>query len=139
MEKSDWERVEKALYGVFGSVELSVDGAVVSFLRVQIKNRLEIMTYVNGTLCGTWFSKKNNLPESAYLRERAKHIYTKKFRANVKVHKALNMKKSQIDEKCIYLTPFWTSVSTIRKQYESKFKSIKILKINGIGEEHELL
>ena len=55
MTKNEWKRVEDDLEGMFGIVKMLVDGHMVTFQKKQIsKNKLGIMTYVDGWYRGRW-------------------------------------------------------------------------------------
>lgn len=132
MTKEEWKQVDDKLSGLFGSVEMLVDGHTVTFQRQRVgKNQLGIMTFVDGHYKGAW---KEGDPEFKYLRMVAKSLYSpKKLKEFEKIYGKRQWKtvKDRWDKKYIYGTPVWFSVSGIRKQYEKTFKDIKLLMING--------
>ncbi|MDP3284740.1 MAG: hypothetical protein Q8M56_09975 [Desulfobacterales bacterium] len=145
MNKAEWKLVTDALAGVYGRVELEVDGFEVALHRGQIsKNRLTIMTYVNGQFLGKWFSDAA-CREGDFLRPTSQYIYPRKLRNDMKRLRKRSLKKMcdkaflgsghapdiDYDKTIKSRSPFWGSVSTIRKHYEKTFKSIKLIKING--------
>ncbi len=140
MTKEEWKKIEKALSGIFGMVELFVDGHRISFHKKQIgKNRLGIMTYVDGRYRGKW---EKDDPETRYLRcvvkavwkkseiERIKKLYGKRDYKNV---------KAIYEKTYTYCDPFWFSVGGIRRHYERTFKDIKLVAINGKAVEEKTL
>lgn len=132
MTKEEWKRVEDKLSGLFGSVELLVDGYTVSLQRQMVgKNRLGIMSFVNGHYKGAW---KEGDPEFKYLRVITRAFYSSKFLKDLeKIYgkRQWKLEKNRFDKKCTYHSPVWFSVSGIRKQYEKTFKNIKLVEVNG--------
>ncbi|MFA5248860.1 MAG: hypothetical protein WC415_06655 [Patescibacteria group bacterium] len=132
MTKDDWKRVEDSLSGLWGSVEMLVDGHTVSFYKKQIeKNRLGIMTYVDGWYRGKWSTDD---PEIKYLRHVEKSIWTNKEIEKMKKiygKRQWNRVKDKYDQKIASVSPLWPSVSSICRYYEKAFKSIKLVEING--------
>lgn len=143
MTKAEWQLVTDALSGVFGRVELEVDGFEVALHRCQIsKDRLGIMTYVNGQFLGKWIGADTGCRESEFFRPTTRYLHSLKFRKLLKkiskgIRKAGVSSPGKITAKgydAVHKsnTPFWQSVSGIRKHYEKTFKEIKLIKINGV-------
>ncbi len=135
MNREEWDRVEQALSGVFGRIRLKVDGREVTFRRGLItKNRLGIMTYVDGTFKGAWMLPSHEAPESMFLRPQSRFVYTQKERKRFKRIRKKTLKELKIDpdKKMHSFTPFWNSVGSIRKHYERTFKDIQLLETGGI-------
>jgi hypothetical protein len=131
MNKSEWKLVTDALSGVYDRVELEVDGFEISLHRCQkAKNRLAIMTYVNGQFLGKWFSDAA-CREGDFLRPTIKHLYPLKLRKSFKKTNKRHGTSIDYDAVIKSRSPFWGSVSAIRKHYEKTFKNIKLKKING--------
>ena len=132
MTKDEWKKVDDALSGMYGFVELLVDGYEVEFHKKQVdKTSLKIMTYVNGWFRGKWTEED---PEIKYLRRVEKSLWKK---SEVEKMKKLYGKrewkkvKAKYEKKYSYYTPYWLSVTGIRRHYEKTFKDIKLVKING--------
>jgi hypothetical protein len=132
MTKDEWKLVENALAGMFGNVELLVDGHKVSFYKKQIgKNTLGIMTFVDGFFRGKWTKED---PEIHYLRPVEKAIWKRKQIEELKKvygKRQWAKVKTKYEEKYVYYTPLWFAVSSIRRHYEKTFKDIELAKING--------
>lgn len=130
MKKEDWAYVEEVLSGLYGSVDLKVDGAVITLQRRLIKkNQLGILTYVNGWIKGIWTDIEAGHPETQYLRPVSKLIYNAKERATLKKASKKTLKSLVIDPDARhnYVSLYWHSVSSIRKHYEKTFKSIELI------------
>lgn len=130
MKKEDWDFVDKALSGTFGSIDLRVDGAVVTFQRkITRKNQLGIVTYVNGWFKGIWLDLKAGHPETQHLRLCSRLLHSAKSRDLMKQlsKKRLKEMKFDPDARIHYVSFCWHSVSSIRKHYEKTFKSIELV------------
>ncbi len=136
MTKEEWALLEKALSGVFGSVELEVDGRRVSFERCLItKNRLGCMTYVDGKFNGVWLLAGRGHAESKYLQSRSRYLHTPKQRNEMKKmgKRFLTKYDWDPDKKIVQLDPIWPSGAAIRRYYQKTFTAIKLTKVNGVA------
>ena len=109
MTKEEWEKVEGVLSGIYGYVELLVDGHKVSFHRTQI------MTYVDGWYRGKWTGDD---PETQYLRPVEKSVWKpKEIEKMKKIYGKWQWKqvRHEYEKKYTYCDPFWLSVSGIRQ------------------------
>jgi len=136
LTKEEWARVEKALSGVFGFATMRVDGYEVTFHRVRVgKNRLAIVTYVNGEFKGSWGLPDKEFPEQKFLRPASRFIYKPSQRAKLKKLPKRILKEWgdcwQPDEKFHYFDPTWPSTNAIRRHYEKTFNSIELIKAIG--------
>lgn len=133
MTKEEWKKIEETLSGVFGSVELMVNGHVVTFQRQRMsKNQLGTMTFVDGHYKGAW---REGDEEAKYLRVVKRSLYSKKKLdelAKIYGKRQWKKEKDKYDKKYTFMVPVWFSVSGIRKHYEKMFKDIKLIKINGV-------
>lgn len=81
MTKEDWEKVEKALGGLYGFAKLTVDGREIQFQRQLVdKNKLGIVTYIDGHFLGAWIMGTEEHPEQKFLRKIEKFVYPEKLR-----------------------------------------------------------
>jgi hypothetical protein len=124
MTNEQWKELDQSLSGLFGKAELMVDGFRVSLYRERItKNRLGIVTYINGQWKGAWIVYPDKHPESRLLNHRTRRAYKKNhFKGTPKSL----LKKYNIDpdRKIHHLDITWNSVASIRRQYEARFKKI---------------
>lgn len=134
MTKEDWERIEKALGGLYGYAKLTVDGREVQFQRELVaKNNLGIVTYVDGHWMGAWISASNEHPEQQFLRKIEKFVYPAKTRKSWKKLSKRRQKEWGLDpdKKGHYFSPIWPSVSAIRRHYQKTFTSIELIEVVG--------
>ena len=140
MTKDEWKRVDDALSGYAGIVELNVDGTPVQFEWSFItKNKLGVTTFVNGKWEGKWClpdfddDNHNDHPEKKYLRPVKRFRWFKKSRDAMRKmgKKYLKRKGWDPDEKYISYSLIWSGADAIRRHYEKTFKDIKLVKING--------
>ncbi|MDY0212577.1 MAG: hypothetical protein RBR06_06190 [Desulfuromonadaceae bacterium] len=132
--REQWQRVEEALSGVFGRVDLMVDGRKVTFeRRLVAENRLGIMTYINGELKGCWTNPNEQHDEQRYLRERSCLFYSKKDRNYLKKlgKLTLNRMKVDADRRYEWYDQIWTRAGAIRRHYEKTFTSIELIEAIG--------
>lgn len=137
MTKEEWKKVEDALAGLFGSVEMQVDGHRIKFVKTQVgKTRLEIMTYVDGWYRGEW---KEADPEYRYLRQVTRNLFPPKIRKGyLKLgRKFLKEHNIDVDIKFNYATPLWNNFVLIRRHYEKNFTSIELVEINEVAVEKD--
>lgn len=136
MTKEEWELVENALSGIYGSVELEVDGRMVTFERCLVaKNRLGIMTYIDGGFKGLWLFTEKGHPESKYLQPKSRYQYKLKDRNEMKKlgKKFLTKYGYEPEKKLEHLSPIWLNGAAIRRHYQKTFSDIKLTKVNGVG------
>jgi hypothetical protein len=140
LTKEEWARVEEALSGIYGVVNLRVDEFQVTFQRRLIsKNRLGIVVYVGGEMKGTWFGdEKPDCPEQRYLYPHSRYVYTAKSRAaQKKLIKKWGKRFSKEcgqgdpDQKTVCYKPFWPSATAIRRHYQKTFTSIELIEVVG--------
>ena len=85
LSKEEWARVEKALSGYYGIVKMQIDCREVAFQRQMAgKNRLTIVTYVDGSLKGAWVGSQNEHQEQRYLRPVSKFAFKPESRKRLK-------------------------------------------------------
>jgi len=134
MTKEDWGKVEKALSGTYGHAVIQVDGREVYFQRGLVtKNRLGIVTYIDGQWKGAWISGKEEYPEQKYLRPATRFMHSAKRRAEFKKwpKRIQKLFAYDVDEKLHYYDLIWPSVTAIRRHYEKTFQSIELVKVLG--------
>lgn len=135
MKKEEWDKVEKALSGYYGHASLKVDGRKITFQRQLVsKNRLGIVTFVDGEFKGIWCFGDKPSPETVYMRHHEKFKYTAGARREMKKFSKARLKALGYDpnEKRISITPFWPNVATIRRYYEKTFSDIRLLEADGV-------
>lgn len=138
MTREEWQRVEKALSGIYGKAELMVDGNNISFVRELVSNnKLGIVAYVNGRWEAKWFSARTEYPEQRFLRREERFLHKPKLRAEIKKHvkrygrrflKEINLDP---DQKYVRFSPIWPNVTAIRRYYEKNFASIELIEVIG--------
>lgn len=134
MTKEDWQKVEKALTGTYGFAKLQVDGREAHFQRELVtKNRLGIVTYIDGQWKGVWISAKEEYPEQKYLRKIEKYAWTPAQRAELKKWPKKMLKKYGYDpdKKRHYFSLIWPSANAIRRHYQKTFTSIELVEVVG--------
>lgn len=134
MKKEQWQQVEEKLAGYIGTVQLVVDGYTVTFAKEMVsKNKLGIVTYVNGEWKGVWLSPSKPCPEQQFLRPTVKNVYPAKYRAGMTKARRKLLKEMNIDpdQKWHGFDLIWSSVATIRRHYEKTFKSIELVEVEG--------
>lgn len=129
MNKEEWEKVEKSLFGCFEKVVLLIDGLEVTVVvepYMALKNVFTV--YVNGSLKGKWLS------EDCEERRRFYQKHTKNLLSR-KDQKRLAREKKAIRDavgKTTYdwYTPYWTSFKSMKAHFIKNNKSIELVKIN---------
>jgi hypothetical protein len=136
MTADEWKKVEEALSGYMGIVDLNVEGTPIQFRRGLVaKNRLGIVTFVCGKWEGKWMmpDNKNEHPEKRYLRPVWRFSWKREARKMLKKMSKRQLKRMGYDpdEKYLAYSLIWSSAATIRRHYEKTFKNIKLVEING--------
>ncbi|MDW7643424.1 MAG: hypothetical protein SCI25_00110 [Desulfuromonadales bacterium] len=136
MTKEDWDKVEKALSGIYGMAGVKADEFEVTFHRGLVsKNRLAIVTYVDGYRKGKWVDAKDQHPEQRCLRPASRLMCKPKERAALKKMSKRLLKELgpafDPDRKWHYYDFKWTSVAQIRRHYEKTFQSIELIEVFG--------
>ena len=129
MNKEEWEKVEKSLFGCFEKVVLLIDGFEVTVVvepYTALKNVFTV--YVNGSWKGKWLS------EDCEERRRFYQKHTKNLLSR-KDQKRLAREKKAIRDavgKTTYdwYTPYWTSFKSMKAHFIKNNKSIELVKIN---------
>ena len=136
MTREEWTKVEKALSGTYGYAKLKVDDQEVTFQRQLIeKNRLGIMTFVNGRFEGAWLSVDKPCPEQKFLRLCSRYVHKPKARADLKkISKKTREAWGKFydpDGKYHLFSPFWPNGPAIRRHYQKTFQSIELVEVVG--------
>jgi hypothetical protein len=136
MTREEWAKVEKALSGIYGQAKLKVEDCEITFQRQLVdKNKLGIMTFVDGHFLGVWFSAEKPCPEQKFLRPCSRFTHKPKTRAELK---KLPKKTREAwgdfydpDRKWNGFSPFWPNVTAIRRHYQKSFQSIELIEVLG--------
>jgi len=136
MTKEEWQEVEKALGGIYGRAKIKADGFEVVFSRRLVsKNRLAIVTYVDGYMKGVWIDAGTEYPEQRCLRPASRYMCKPKERASLKkLGKRLRSSLGPAfdpDRKWHYFEVSWHSVAQIRRHYQKTFQSLELLEVLG--------
>lgn len=134
MTKEDWEKIDKALGGLYGFAKLTVDGREIQLQRQRVsKNQLGIVTFVDGKFKGEWGLSSNEHPEQKFLRRVESFVYTEKTRKSWKRLSKRRQKEWGLDpdRKSHYFSPIWPSVTAIRRHYQKTFASIELIEVCG--------
>lgn len=126
MNKEEWEKVEKSLFGCFEKVVLLIDGFEVTVVvepYTALKNVFTV--YVNGSWKGKWLS------EDCEERRRFYQKHTKNLLSR-KDQKRLAREKKAIRDavgKTTYdwYTPYWTSFKSMKAHFIKNNKSIELV------------
>lgn len=136
MTKEEWALVEQAMSGTYGMARIKADEFVVTFhRRLYSKNRLAIMTYVDGVMKAEWIDSKNEHPEQRCLRPASRFMYRPKERARLK-KLSKRLRKSlgpafDPDWKWHYFELSWPNVTAIRRHYQKTFNAIELQQVTG--------
>lgn len=129
MNKEEWEKVEKSLFGCFEKVVLLIDGFEVTVVvepYTALKNVFTV--YVNGSWKGKWLS------EDCEERRRFYQKHTKNLLSRKEQKRLAREKKAIRDTvgKTTYdwYTPYWTSFKSMKAHFIKNNKSIELVKIN---------
>ncbi len=129
MTADDWKQVEEKLSGVFGSVNLKIDGYNITIQRSLIsKNTLANMVYVNGEFQGKW------LGEDCEERRRFCCSNSRCFTSKKTIAKYARVfgKKSEIYKNAItvytYYMPSWNSFKRMKSHFIKNNKSIELVR-----------
>lgn len=136
MTKEDWQKVETALSGTYGSAKIKADEFEVTFRRGLVsKNRLAIVTYVDGYMRGIWIDAANHCPEQRCLRPVSSPMIKAKERAALKKLSKRTLKALgpafDPDRKWHFFAPNWHSVAQIRRHYQKTFSTIELIEVLG--------
>jgi hypothetical protein len=126
MTKKEWEFVDTQMSGRFGIVDLLVDGKKISLSRTLLgKNRLAIAIFIDGQLKTTYI---DDVVLQRYFNERKRYVYKAELR---KKYKKRKYDRFNIDAQLTFWSPFFNTVASIKRQYEGRFKEIKLLTENA--------
>ena len=136
MTREEWAKVEKALSGTYGRAKLKVDGHEITFQRQLVdKNKLGVVTFVDGHFRGEWISADKPCPEQKFLRPGSRFTHKPKARAALKkIRKKTREEWGDFynpDSKWHYFSPSWPSVTAIRRHYQKSFQSIELVEVIG--------
>jgi len=117
LTKSEWEIVETALMGIYGSCELTIDGYNIRIeKRMSSATKLVYAIFVNDFIKGEWMSQKT--PECLkFFCPKSMSVYGKKHIELCR--KSRLFKKEDIvkmeQSKIIYYTPYYASFATLKR------------------------
>jgi len=113
--KEEWAAFEKSLEGLFGRAEIIADGFNVSYSKVHYKNRLYIMTYINGFFKGEWLSD-DCIQRQKFCRVISKALFSEKEKRQLR--KAFRYQepftKAKLEKRLVFYSPDWNSARAIR-------------------------
>lgn len=126
--KAQWEYIKERLSGLYGSVELRIDGFDVCYERAQIKNRLVINTWVNGEMRGIWLVDKTE-EATKFLFLATKKVYSKKFLVGMRkaIGKAAFEKQGYADAIVSAYTPIWNSFGALKAALLKRNRDIELI------------
>lgn len=136
MTKEDWQKVETALSGTYGSAKIKADEFEVTFRRGLVsKNRLAIVTYVDGYMRGIWIDAAKQYPEQRCLRPISRPMIKAKERADLKKLSKRALKALgpafDPDRKWHFFDVSWHSVTQIRRHYQKTFAKLELVEVFG--------
>jgi len=127
LSKEEWDYFENQLgVGVFGRIEMLIDGFKVTFCRGLIsKNRIDIQVFVDGIFKAIWCDP-NNPAEVArkFCRLKSVFLYKSKERASMKRLAG----KKWAEKKFSYYHPIWFSSKNLRTHLLKTSSSMEIIK-----------
>ncbi len=129
LSPAEWDEVKNVFSGYFGSLELLVDGYQISLQRsLYSKNRLCVMTYVDGAWKGIW--DKNSPQCIKFARRKFLPRYSK---ADIQKLKRSYSKKDFVGYEfeakgfTVY-QPTWFSFNELRRHFRANNKSLELVK-----------
>lgn len=138
LTKEEWEYFLTSLSGIYGRVELLVDGFKVNVQRQLVKkNSLANVVYVNGKIKGEWYahhklSEKNPIvPEETrrFFRQTVRAFHSaKRIAEHEKAFGKRFTKKHVYYDKLVLYTPLWSSATTLKRHLLKHNHNIEIVK-----------
>jgi len=128
MSNEEWKKVEEKLSGVFGVVELKIDGYKVSVQKVLIsETMLAYMVYVNGEFRGSWLI--GDCEERRRFLCRHERCFTsgKTLSNYAKVFGKKSDFYIKAAQKYSWYTPYWRSFSSMKSHFIQNNKSIELM------------
>jgi len=131
MTRQEWELVDRALSGLWGTARLRVDGREVWLDRALTgKNRLGIVVYVDGVIKTAWCGPPKEIPEQKYLYPQRRYKYRRKYRRILRKMSRKRRRELGVgdpDERWTCYLPVFPSVRAVRWHYGRTFESIELL------------
>ena len=137
--KDQWKRIEEALSGAYGSVDLDVDGYA---LRLEVRRtgtlRYEILPFVNGWNKGEWIS--NDCEERRrFLRPVTRRLYSpakvaEMTRRLTKRAATEFIERFKLDASHTYYLLSWPSMRSLRRHLVKNNERIRLLRIHNTEE-----
>jgi len=128
-----WADITRRLDSLFDVIHLRCDGYLVSATLGRIKNRLEIMTYVNGEIKGKWWGiyddESDMHPEARlFLRHSKRPIMKpKELKIWEKIHGKRECKKRGYYGHKLFVMPTWLSARSLVANLKRRCTVIEIL------------
>jgi hypothetical protein len=137
MTPAEWKQVEEALQGVFGAVDLRVDGYEVKLRVLQVKPlRSAIVPYVNGVLRYGWMLEECE-ERRRFFQRKVRYLYSAAKRADAaKRAKSRHLRNTELGEylrssataHIIEYSPHWTSFAALRRHLVKENRSVELVK-----------
>lgn len=132
IEAKDWDDIKRTMSGLFGMVNLRVDGYRVTLDRRLVSaNRMTNLLYVNGYMKGEWLSKDCE-ERKRFMRPVTRSLFRTR-KPDAKMVKELGKRRAEkimgelFDEKkfTAYM-PEWPSIASFKKHLLANNTSIEI-------------
>lgn len=135
--KEQWQYIEAELSGLFGQVQLLVDGYHLTIVRTKTgKNKLGSLVYINGSIKGEWFKSHRLSDESPDLPEETRRFHRPCVRALYPAAKVASFEKRfgkrmtqkyGYHEKLVHYSPEWPSAAALRRHLLKHNNNIELL------------
>jgi len=135
--KAEWDEWEGALRGLFGGIDMTIDGYDVKIRRERISaNQLVNTIYVNGTIKGEWAASHRegepaDLPEvtKRFYRRRLRSLYPGKKRKDAEKAMGKRLaKKYGFTARWVSYYPWWNSARMLRLHLLKNNHDIEIIR-----------
>jgi len=136
--KEEWDFIIDSLSGIFGSVELLVDGYKVNIVRKRTgKNSLGSTVYVNGYVKGIWMVTHKLSDTEFVVPEESKRFYRPSVRS---LYKQKEVKRAEREcgkrfakkhgyyDKLVFYVPEWGSANSLKRHLLKNNHNIELLK-----------
>ncbi len=129
LTKEQWTQIETKLSGIFGLVDLLIDGYKVTFSIQKFKMRLVIQVYINGWFKGEWLQNGGSEEARRFFFPKKYHLHSAKYR---KLASRMSKKRRESlmpgwDKTHIVYWPWWTSFKALKAHLIKNNQSIELI------------
>ncbi len=129
LTKEQWAVIKDKLSGAFGMAELLIDGYKITLIVEQIRMRLVITIYVNGTLDMSAKMSEGTEIQRRFYWPRKKFIHSEKYLKSFKrLRKSVRLALGDNwNETWTYYWPWWTSFKSLKAHLIKNNQSIELI------------